>query len=336
MLNIPNTIEEFAAPPGAFPVDLAGVTTPRVLRGLAADWPLVKAATVSTTVALDYLYSFYRGASIGALFGKAEDNGRIFYNEDMSGFNFRRVMTKLDTVLDEIARTASMSPTPGIYVGSTTVDTCLPGFRELNDIDFGALRPLASLWLGNRTRIAAHYDLPDNLACNVLGTRRFILFPPHALANLYVGPLDLTPAGQAISLVDFHHPDPARYPRFEAALRDAQVAELAPGDAIYIPSMWWHHVEALASCNALVNYWWRQSPRYMGPPIEILLQALLSIRDLPAEQRRAWQGIFEHYVFSADDDTTAHIPADKRGVLAPMDETRARELRARLLNMLNR
>ena len=42
----------------------------------------------------------------------------------------------------------------------------------------GALGLLASLWLGNRTRIAAHYDLPDNLAVVAAGRRRFTVFPP--------------------------------------------------------------------------------------------------------------------------------------------------------------
>ena len=33
-------------------------------------------------------------------------------------------------------------------------------------------------------------------------------------------------------------------------------AELQPGDAIFIPSLWWHQVESLSAVNGLVNYWW--------------------------------------------------------------------------------
>ena len=62
-----------------------------------------------------------------------------------------------------------------LYVGSTTVDTCLPGFRAENDITIDGYDPLASIWIGNRTRVAAHYDLPDNIACCVAGRRRFVL-----------------------------------------------------------------------------------------------------------------------------------------------------------------
>jgi len=51
-------------------------------------------------------------------------------------------------------------------------------------------------------------------------------------------------------------PDLARYPRYAPALEVAQESELAPGDAIFIPHDWYHHVEALDPFNVLVNYWW--------------------------------------------------------------------------------
>ena len=233
------------------------------------------------------------------------------------------------------ARVAALHPR-SIYVGSTTIDTALPGFREHNDIDLGARNALASIWIGNQARIAAHHDLPDNLACVAVGHRRFTLFPPEQLANLYVGPLDLTPAGQAISLVDFATPDLARFPRFAQAAQAARVAELAPGDAIFIPSMWWHHVESLDSFNVLVNYWWRQSPAYMDAPIGALMMAIMTMRDLPPAQRAAWQNLFRHYVFEADAKTIAHIPEHSRGSLGTLTGDVVRDIRARLIARLNR
>jgi hypothetical protein len=311
-------------------------TQPVVLRGLASHWPLVRAARESAEGADAYLRRFYRDATVGALLGAPEIGGRYFYNDDLSGFNFRSVRVKLDTVLDEIARHRADPRPPSIYVGSTTVDTCLPGFRVENDFALGDRNPLVSVWIGNRSRIAAHHDLPDNLACVAVGHRRFTLFPPEELENLYVGPLDFTPAGQAISLVDFSNPDFERYPKFAEALKHAQVAELGPGDAIFIPSMWWHHIESLDPFNVLVNYWWRQSPGYMDSPMNALMLAVLSVRDLPPEQRKAWQNLFRHYVFEADETTARHIPPDARRVLGPLNDEAARELRARLLQKLNR
>jgi hypothetical protein len=337
MLDITRNVREITgAAPGAIPDSLLCSTEPVVLRGLAADWPLVQAGRESPQAATAYLRRFYRDATVQALLGLPEIEGRFFYNETLDGFNFRPVRIRLDTVLDEIARHRHDEKPPAIYVGSTTVDTCLPGFRAENDLGMGERQPLVSVWLGNRSRIAAHHDLPDNLACVAVGHRRFTLFPPGELGNLYVGPLDFTPAGQAISLVDFVHPDFERFPKFRQALRNAQVAQLGPGDAIFIPSMWWHHIEALDALNVLVNYWWRQSPAYMDSPMNALMLAIMSVRDLPAGQRSAWENLFRHYVFEADENTSRHIPAGARRVLSPLDADAARELRARLLSRLNR
>jgi hypothetical protein len=316
--------------------ELLTSTEPLVLRGLLARWPAVQAGRGGADSADAYLRRFYRDATVVAMLGTRDIGGRFFYNEDLSGFNFASVRARLDDVLLELAGHRDNPHPPAIYVGSTTVDTALPGFREENALDLGARDALMSVWIGNQTRIAAHYDLPDNLACVTAGCRRFTLFPPAQLENLYVGPLDFTPAGQPISLVDLHRPDLERYPRFAQAMRHAQCADLEPGDAIFIPSMWWHHVEALACFNVLVNYWWRQSPEYMDTPTNALMLALLSIRDLPPEQRNAWQDIFRHYVFEAGDQTAAHIPPSARRVLGPIGDDAARMLRAQLLKKINR
>jgi len=314
---------------------LAGVE-PLLLRGLVADWPMVKAGHESTRAAVDYLKSFYRDATVGSFIGPPGGDGRVFYNADMTGFNYQRVMLKLDQILDRILEHADDPAPPMFYVGSTTIDTCLPGFREVNDIDFGDLKPLASIWLGNRSRVAAHFDVPDNLACVVTGRRQFTLFPPGQLENLYVGPLEFNPGGQAISLVDPNDPDFEQFPKFRTALDHSLVADMAPGDALFLPSMWWHHVEGLDSFNVLINYWWRRSPAFMHSPADVLTHAILAIRELPSAQRDAWRELFRHYVFDADETTAAHIPERSRGMLGPLDEMAARRIRAELLNKLNR
>jgi hypothetical protein len=250
----------------AMPPALLASTEPVVLRGLVAHWPAVHAGRSGLRAGVDHLRRFYRDATVGAWFGPPEIDGRFFYDDSLTGFNYQARRVRLDAVLDALEQHHADARPPAIYVGSTTVDTCLPGFSAENDLPLGDRQALASIWIGNRTRVAAHHDLPDNLACVVAGRRRFTLFPPDEVANLYVGPLDLTPAGQPISLVDFAQPDLARFPRFAAALARARVAELGPGDAIFIPSMWWHHVEALDPFNVLVNYWWRQSPPHMDAP----------------------------------------------------------------------
>jgi hypothetical protein len=311
---------------------------PVVLRGLVAHWPMVAAARQSMQAAVAYLRGFERADAppVVATVGPPGIGGRVFYNDDLSGFNFRQEQIPLRTVLDTLLKYAGQASPPMIYVASTTLDTWLPGFRGDNDLPLGGREPLASIWIGNRTRIAAHQDVPDNIACVVAGRRRVTLFPPEQLRNLYIGPLDFTPAGQAISLVDLAAPDLERFPRFAEAMRHALVAELEPGDAVLIPSMWWHHMEGLEPFNVLVNYWWRAAPGWMDTPMNVLMYALMTMRDLPPHERGIWQDVFRHYVFEADPDTVAHIPESARRVLSPLDEGRARDLRARLLKRINR
>jgi len=322
--------------PRALPDEVLESTEPLVLRGLAAGWPMVRAGLESQESATTYLRRFYKDASVVVMSGDPAIGGRFFYNDDLSGFNFKMYRTRLDGVFGELSRFSGDVNAPSTYVSSTTIDTVLPGFRAENDFNFGARAPVASIWIGNRTRIAAHHDLPDNLACVAVGHRRFTLFPPEQIDNLYVGPLEFTPAGQPISLVDFARPDYERFPRFAEALKAARVAELGPGDAILIPSMWWHHIESLDTFNVLVNYWWRQSPAHMDSPIGALMLALMTVRDLPPAQRAAWENLFRHYVFQADDETAAHIPERARRSLGPLDANLVRELRANVLARFNR
>lgn len=169
------------------------------------------------------------------------------------------------------------------------------------------------------------------------GRRRFTLFPPEQIANLYIGPLDFAPTGAPMSLVPLHEPDFERFPRFRAALASAVSAELGPGDAIYIPPLWWHHVESLERFNVLVNYWWHSnvgSPTAAPAGFDTLIHAILSLRALPADTRAAWRAVFDHYVFGEQDAVTEHIPAYRRGILADLSAADAARVRAYLLERL--
>ena len=325
--------------PRSLPEEMLRAAEPVVLRGVVAQWPMVRAGRESAQAAVHYLKRFdHGGMPVVATVAPPEEAGRVFYRDDITEFNFRREQVPLAVALDTLLKYLHDPAPPSIYVASTTVDTFLPGFRAENALDLGDRQPLASIWIGNRSRIPAHQDVPDNLACVVAGRRRVTLFPPDQLANLYIGPLDHTPAGQAVSLVDFHAPDHERFPRFAEALRHARVAELEAGDAVFIPSMWWHHMEGLDPFNVLVNYWWRQSPAWMDTPMNALMLAIMCVRDLPPVERAIWKDVFDHYVFDYDQATVAgHIPEPARRVLAaPLDEARVRHLRALLLQRLNR
>ena len=321
---------------GIVPQGVLDAAEPVVLRGLIQRWPAVRECSRSMQAAADYLSRFATDAPVTAYVGRASIKGRFSYNDDFTGFNFDRGKAPLRQILEKLAESEREDRLATIYVGSTPVDDWLPGFRADNDVALPVPDPLPSFWLGDQTRISAHFDFPDNLACVVAGERRFTLLPPDQVGNLYVGPLDPTPSGQAISLVDFAEPDLGRHPRFTEALGHAKSAVLGPGDAIFIPSMWWHHIESLARFNLLVNYWWCTTPAAMGSPTDALMHAILSLRDLPQRQREAWRGLFNHYVFDADDEVYEHIPERGRGYLSTLDESGAKRLRGLLLNRLNR
>jgi hypothetical protein len=325
----------------AGPADLAAAlaqgTQPVLLRGLVAHWPLAQAAQQSDAAVLDLLSRHCSDATVDVWLGPHEIEGRFFDHADFSGFNFSAQRLPLRAVLQRLHDTDPAGRGGSLYVGSTTLDVVLPGLQQAgNALDLAPRDPLVSLWLGTRSTVAAHQDLPDNLACVAAGRRRFTLFPPDQFANLYIGPLENTPAGRPVSMVDVRNPDLARFPRFAEALAHAEVAELEPGDAIFVPSLWWHHVEGLAAFNVLVNFWWRDCPRWLGHPEDALLHAILALRDLPPAQRDHWRALFDHHVFAADDAVTAHLPPGARGILAPLTAATAGQIKARLLRGLSR
>jgi hypothetical protein len=321
--------------PAELDAALRTAKAPFVVRGLAKDWPLVQAGLRSSREARDYILHHRRDRPFTVSVGAPGGSERLFYDDAMA-MNFRTVQGKLPEVFADIDALEQKGENRPIYLASIDLHDFFNGLYEANHVPLGDRQILASIWIGTRTRIAAHNDFPDNLGCVAVGRRRFTLFPPEQFRNLYLGPVDNTPAGRAVSMVDFHNPDFAAYPKFREALRHAQVAELGPGDAIHIPSMWWHHVEGLEAFNVLVNYWWRETPRWLGQPQDALNLAMMAIRDLPAGEKAHWRDLFDYYVFENDEAVVKHIPEGARGVLAPLSPERAGRIRAFLLRALSR
>jgi hypothetical protein len=325
------------------PLDLDALIAadePVILRGHAADWPLVVAGRRSPEEAAAYLRRFDAGRAVTGYVGAPSIRGRFHYDETATAMNFTAERFALGDFLDRVL-TECADDAPSLYLGSTDLDDHLPGFRAENELHpvgntFAAHPPLASIWIGNRTIASAHYDMANNAAVCAVGRRRFTLFPPAAVANLYPGPLAPTPGGQVVSMVDFAAPDLARFPRFAAAVAAGSVAELEAGDVLVYPALWWHHVEALDGFNVLVNYWWNAAPSFMDTPMDTILHALLSLRDRPASEKRSWRALFDYYVFDDAAAAAAHLPAAAQGPLAPLDDAGARQLRAYLLHRLNR
>ncbi|HEY2145944.1 MAG TPA: cupin-like domain-containing protein [Steroidobacteraceae bacterium] len=312
---------------------------PAILRGLVKDWPAVRHFLDSPGALVRYLKQHDSGSAVDALMTAPEIDGKISYNEAMNGFNFHRNRLPLSAVAEQVLRYAQFPKSPAVAAQSALIRDCLPAFAAENPLTLLDAGVLPRIWLGNRITTPAHVDELNNIACVVAGRRRFTLFPPEQIANLYVGPLDYAPTGAAMSLVSLRSPDLEKHPKFRAALAASMSAEVGPGDAIFIPPLWWHHVESLEPLNVLVNYWWHDTfgeGMKSDSAFDALIHGILSIRDLPPQTRRAWAGFFEHYVFGAQSGVAEHIPAERRGILADLSSAQRSALRAHLIKKLNR
>ena len=302
---------------------------PAVLRGLGSDWPAVHASRQGDCELVDYLKGFPAGSRPGAILGPPEIEGRFFYTDDLSALNFQRGVTDLAPFLDRLLRDRDEARPFAMAVQSELVAKLLPGFEAQNRVDLiSHVAPRA--WIGNRIRVAPHYDLKENIGVVVAGRRRFTLFPPDQLPNLYPGPSELTPAGTPVSMVDTHNPDLDLYPRFADAMEVAQSAVLAPGDAIYIPYHWWHGVDSLEPVNLFINYWWSDAPAAAGGQYDALMYAMFALKVLPPEQREVWRMVFDHYVFGVNGDPAEHLPEHARGILGEPTPTLLARMRMTL------
>jgi hypothetical protein len=318
--------------------EVIGAARPAILRGLVSGWPSVAVNRQSPAALVEYLRGFDNGTPVDAIMTPPEVEGRVFYDAAMNGFNFLRNRLPISTIAEQVLRYSTFPNPPAVAVQSALICDCLPGFTARNDLRLlQGIQP--RIWFGNAITTPAHVDEWNNIGCVVSGRRRFTLFPPEQIANLYIGPLDFAPTGAPMSLVQLHEPDFGRFPRFRQALDAAMTAELEPGDAIYIPPLWWHHVESLETFNMLVNYWWHAAPvPALGttPGFDSLIHAILSLRQQPPATRAAWRALFNHYVFGDDSDVIAHIPEHRRGVLGNLSDADVARLRAHLAERLRK
>jgi hypothetical protein len=290
---------------------------PAVFRGLVAEWPVVQAGKTGPEALAQMLHGAATDEPFEAWFASPGIDGQFNYNEDFSGFNFERRLATVDQLLDLLLRQRGQEKPYSMYAGGIPIRKHLPRLVRAIPVTMLDMQrdTLISLWLGNKTHTATHWDQSSNLACVVAGRRRWTLFPPEQLKNLYVGPLDFTLAGQPTSLVDIDTPDLETYPRFADALKAARRAELAPGDALYVPAMWWHDVLSLEDFGCLINFWWREGEPPHLTPLNALYHAVLTMRNLPPNELKAWRNMFKHYIFGDDGDPLAHLPETARGIL---------------------
>lgn len=304
---------------------------PAVFRSLAADLPVVAAARRGDGELLAYLLQFALPEPVTALHAPPGVRGKFGYGENLACFNFRRIETTLARFVADLA--SGGIPEGAIAIQGIGVGTAAPGFAEANAIAAAPSGGEYRLWLGTGAEVAIHADPAPNIAYVACGRRRFTLFPPEEIGNLYLGPFDPVPSGTQISLADPLEPDDLRFPNLRGALSRSFQALLEPGDALFIPTGWYHHVEALDPLNLLVNYWWQQ-PAALPSPWDALMHGFMALRPLSPADRRVWRAMFMHYIFEDNGDPGAHIPPEARGIIGQASPAMIAAMRQSILRSL--
>jgi hypothetical protein len=115
----------------------------------------------------------------------------------------------------------------------------------------------ARLWFGGAGVVTwLHFDIANSMMLQVYGRKRFLLAPPEVqryVCNDTFG----------FSEVNAEKPDYERFPLFRN-VRFASV-EIGPGDLLFVPVGWWHHVRTLETSISLsyTNFRW---PNEFGSP----------------------------------------------------------------------
>ncbi|XP_054286706.1 bifunctional peptidase and arginyl-hydroxylase JMJD5-like [Macrosteles quadrilineatus] len=116
--------------------------------------------------------------------------------------------------------------------------------EEEGEVDINA-------WFGPPGTLSPlHHDPKHNLLCQVVGHKRVVLYSPSDTDCLYPH------EGRLLSntaRVDPEAPDYKLYPKYRNT--QAITCQLNPGDMLYIPPTWWHHVRAL-DLSFSVSFWW--------------------------------------------------------------------------------
>lgn len=313
-----DTLPRIAARTLPSPADFAALVAaemPVVIKGAIDDWVALAAGRHSPGRLNAYLAGMDRGVAVPVMEAPARAGGRFAYRADMREFSFTKRSAALRDALARIESLIGQENAPTVAIQMLALAEALPEFVRQNPMPLLPAEIGPKLWLGGAVKTQTHNDRDHNLACVISGRRRFLLFPPDQVMNLYIGPRDNPPP---LSLVDPEAPDFVRFPRFRDALASARIALLDPGDAIFIPKYWWHHVTSLDPYNAMVNYWWDDTAAATVDPNHVFLAALLALKDLPPGERTYWHAMFEAHVFGDADREAAHIPEPLRGALGRM------------------
>jgi lysine-specific demethylase 8 len=127
-----------------------------------------------------------------------------------------------------------------------------------SDVDFSVLnrykvKHTVAGWIGPAGTVTGfHIDWGDNILAQVQGRKQIRLVPPAQSAFMYKS--KKFDQGTTISEVDADHYDAVRFPLFAKAT--PVTFNLHPGEMLFIPRGWWHHVRSLDRSISVSNIAW--------------------------------------------------------------------------------
>jgi hypothetical protein len=163
--------------------------------------------------------------------------------------------TSIGDYMDKLlANDATLSPANGFppYLGNNFWPADKKGWFEFPPYFAEYSEEAPKLWIGPGGTVSPfHRDKTDNLFVQVKGRKSVLLGSPDQWQELYAWSID--PTGQFEGCdVDPEKPDLERFPLFARAhlLR----VSLEPGDMLFIPEGWYHHVRSLET-QLSMNFW---------------------------------------------------------------------------------
>jgi hypothetical protein len=216
---------------------------PVLITGMLEDWPAL------AKWSFDYFREGWGDQEIEVQFGRESDK-----NYEANHPQHRKLM-RFDEYLNLVEYSA---PTNDFYMtannGSVNRPALADLWRDITPIEEyldPALPDAGFFWLGPAGTVTPlHHDLTNNLLAQVLGRKRIKLVPMWDTPFVYNHQ-------HCYSMVDCREIDEERFPE----MRNAQIMELViePGELLFIPIGWWHHVEGLEP-SAMMSFTNFRSP----------------------------------------------------------------------------
>ncbi|KAA8902039.1 hypothetical protein TRICI_005959 [Trichomonascus ciferrii] len=114
--------------------------------------------------------------------------------------------------------------------------------------------PIMNAWLGPKNTVSPlHTDPHHNVFCQVVGYKHIRLYSPSQTQDMYPRGVENGIDMSNTSQVNLESNERVKFPNFPWD-SDYLETTLNPGDAVFIPKGWWHHVRSLSS-SISISFW---------------------------------------------------------------------------------